>query len=180
MVEEMVSRSTMMVANNNINYITKFQLRKTVALLNPDYNMKNRDVFYVSVTIFAAVFLFAMSVSNLSESPSDHHTGAVTDVYAQPYVETVKHRNLTIDLGNGLKTYAQLTIPAVGEGPFPGVTIFPGAGAGSVFPSTSPYSHMAEYLSERGMPFLDLISEEWGRISQYQIIMHGAILHLTI
>ena len=51
-------------------------------------------------------------------------------MYAQPYVETVKHRNLTIDLVNGLKTNAQLTIPAVGEGPFPGVIIFPGAGAG--------------------------------------------------
>jgi uncharacterized protein len=119
-----------------------------VALVNPDYNRKNRDVLYVSITIIA-VFLFAMLVSSLSESTLDHHT-AVNDVYAQPYVETVKYRNLTIDLGNGLKTNAQLTIPAVGEGPFPGVIIFPGAGPYSVLPSTSPYSHMAEYLSERG------------------------------
>ncbi len=125
-----------------------------MALVNSDYNRKNRDVLYVSVTIIAAVFLFAMSVSILSESTLNHDTAAVTDVYAQPYVETVKHRNLTIDLGNGLKTNAQLTIPAVGEGPFPGVIIFPGAGAGSVFPSTSPYSHMAEYLSERGYAVL--------------------------
>jgi uncharacterized protein len=119
-----------------------------VALVNPDYNRKNRDVLYVSITIIA-VFLFAMLVSSLSESTLDHRT-AVNDVYAQPYVETVKYRNLTIDLGNGLKTNAQLTIPAVGEGPFPGVIIFPGAGPYSVLPSTSPYSHMAEYLSERG------------------------------
>jgi uncharacterized protein len=94
---------------------------------------------YVSITIIAAVFVFAMSVSILSESSLDHHTSAFTDVYAQPYVETVKHRNLTIDLGNGLKTNAQLTMPAVGEGPFPGLIIFPGAGAGSVLPPTSPY-----------------------------------------
>jgi uncharacterized protein len=119
-----------------------------VALVNPDYNRKNRDVLYVSITIIA-VFLFAMLVSSLSESTLDHHT-TVTEAYAQPYVETVKYRNLTIDLGNGLKTNAQLTIPAVGEGPFPGVIIFPGAGPYSVLPSTSPYSHMAEYLSERG------------------------------
>jgi pimeloyl-ACP methyl ester carboxylesterase len=124
-----------------------------VALVNPDYNRKNRDVLYVSITIIA-VFLFAMSVSILSESTLDHHTAAVTDVYAQPYVEIVKHRNLTIDLGNGLKTNAQLTIPAMGEGPFPSVIIFPGAGAGSVLPPTSPYSHMAEYLSERGFVVL--------------------------
>ena len=124
-----------------------------MALANPDYNMKARDLLYVSITIIAAVFLFAMSVSILSESALDHHT-AVTEVYAQPYVETVKHRNLTIDLGNGLKTNAQLTTPAVGEGPFPGVIFFGPAGAGSVLSPTSPYSPMAEYLSERGFAVL--------------------------
>jgi len=66
----------------------------------------------------------------------------------------VKHRNLTIDLGNGLKTNAQLTIPAIGKGPFPGVIIFPGSGASSVLPPTSPYSHMAKYLSDRGFAVL--------------------------
>jgi pimeloyl-ACP methyl ester carboxylesterase len=123
-----------------------------VALANPDYNMRARDVLYVSITIIS-VFLFAMSVSILNESALDHHT-AVTEVYAQPYVETVKHRNLTIDLGNGLKTNAQLTTPAVGEGPFPGVIFFGPAGAGSVLSPTSPYSPMAEYLSERGFAVL--------------------------
>ena len=123
-----------------------------MALANPDYNMRARDVLYVSITIIS-VFLFAMSVSILSESALDHHT-AVTEVYAQPYVETVKHRNLTIDLGNGLKTNAQLTTPAVGEGPFPGVIFFGPAGAGSVLSPTSPYSPMAEYLSERGFAVL--------------------------
>jgi hypothetical protein len=47
-------------------------------------------------------------------------------VYAQPYVETLKHRNITVDLGNGLKTNALLTIPGVGEGPFPGVLLIKG------------------------------------------------------
>jgi hypothetical protein len=61
-------------------------------------------------------------------------------------LETIKYRNLIIDLGNGLKTNAQLTIPAIGKGPFPGVVIFPGAGAGSVLSPTSPYSNMADYL----------------------------------
>ena len=80
---------------------------------------------YISITI-VAVFLFAISVSILGDSTLYDHR--FTDVYAQPYLETVKHRNLTIDLGNGLKTNAQLTIPAVGKGPFPGVIIFPGSG----------------------------------------------------
>jgi len=34
---------------------------------------------------------------------------------AQQYIQTIKYRNLVIDLGNGLKTNAQLTYPAIGE-----------------------------------------------------------------
>jgi len=49
-------------------------------------------------------------------------------VYAQSYLQTIKQRNLVIDLGNGVKTNAQLTYPAVGKGPFPGVLLVPGAG----------------------------------------------------
>src|SRR6476660_2199712 len=123
-----------------------------MVIINPGYSGKNHDVLYVSITIIA-VFLFAMSVSFLSESTLHHHT-TIAEAYAQPYVETVKQRNLTIDLGNGLKTNAQLTIPAIGKGPFPGVIIFPGAGAGSVLSPTSPYSHMAKYLSDRGFAVL--------------------------
>src|SRR5215831_11906209 len=49
---------------------------------------------------------------------------------AQQYVQTTKSRNLVIDLGNGLKTNAQLTYPAIGKGPFPGILLIQGAGAG--------------------------------------------------
>jgi hypothetical protein len=42
---------------------------------------------------------------------------------------TVKHRNLVIDLGNGIKTNALLTIPATSKGPFPCVILIPGSGA---------------------------------------------------
>ena len=88
------------------------------------------------------LILFALSFSFLSKSILHHHT-TVTEAYTQVYVETVKYRNLTIDHGNGLKTNAQLTIPAVGDGPFPGVINFPGSGAGSVL--TPYYGHVAEY-----------------------------------
>ena len=36
---------------------------------------------------------------------------------AQQYIQTIKYRNLVIDLGNGVKTNAQLTVPAIGKGP---------------------------------------------------------------
>jgi uncharacterized protein len=48
---------------------------------------------------------------------------------AQQYIQTIKYRNLVIDLGNGLKTDAQLTLPAIGKGPFPGVLLISGSGA---------------------------------------------------
>jgi len=34
-----------------------------------------------------------------------------------------------MDLGNGVKTKAQLTYPASGKGPFPGVLLIAGSGA---------------------------------------------------
>ena len=48
---------------------------------------------------------------------------------AQQYVQTIKYRNLVIDLGNGVKTKPQLTYPATGKGPFPAVLLIQGSGA---------------------------------------------------
>ena len=76
-----------------------------------------------------------------------------------------------IDLGNGLKTNAQLTIPAVGNGPFPGVLLIHGSGAtdmnetagyihidnttgSKIYPSAQPFFEIAQYLSERGFEVL--------------------------
>ena len=75
--------------------------------------------------------------------------------------ETIIRRDLVIDLGDGLSTDAQLTYPAVGDGPFPGVLLIPGGGAPDMdeyMPSYStdtgeaarPHLQIAEYLSERG------------------------------
>ena len=80
---------------------------------------------------------------------------------AQQYIQTIKYRNLVIDLGNGIKTNAQLTLPAIGKGPFPGVLLIPGSGPadknetlGLVLknkpPPTQPLLQIAKYLSERG------------------------------
>jgi uncharacterized protein len=116
-----------------------------------------------------AVSFFALSSSFLGETRLYHKT--IADAYAQPYVETVKLRNLILDLDNGIKTNAQLTIPAIGEGPFPGVLIIPGSGAidmngteglilvdnktGSrIYPTAQTYFQIAEYLSERGFVVL--------------------------
>ena len=84
---------------------------------------------------------------------------------AQLYIQTIKYRNLVIDLGNAVKTNPQLTYPAIGKGPFPGVLLISGSGAndkngtlGFVHKNgpkpLTPYLQMAQYLSERGFAVL--------------------------
>ncbi len=92
-------------------------------------------------------------------------------ILAQQDLETIKYRDLVIDLGNGLTTNAQLTIPAVGNGPFPGVLLIHGSGAvdmnetagyihidnatgSKIYPSAQPFFEIAQYLSERGFEVL--------------------------
>jgi predicted esterase len=87
------------------------------------------------------------------------------EALAQSYVQTIKFRNLVIDLGNGVKTNAQLTYPSVGKGPFPGVLLIHGSGVndkngtlGFVHKNgpkpLTPLWQIAQYLSERGFVVL--------------------------
>jgi uncharacterized protein len=153
-----------------------------MVLVNPDYNRKIHGVLYVSIAIIT-ISLFALSFSFLNVSTLHHHTFAA-EVYAQPYLDTVKHKDLTIDLGNGLETNAQLTIPAVGEGPFPGVLLIHGSGANDlnetgglilidnetgskIYPDKQTFFQIAEYLSERG--FVVLRYDKRGVTSNFTI-----------
>src|SRR4029079_1548077 len=96
-------------------------------------------------------------LSFLSTSIFKQQDGAM----AQQYIQTIKYRNLVIDIGNGVKTNAQLSIPAVGNGPFPGVLLIHGSGAidknetlGFVHKNgpkpPTLFWQIAQYLSERG------------------------------
>ena len=97
--------------------------------------------------------------------------------------ETVSRRDLVIDLGEGLTTDAQLTFPAVGDGPFPGVLLIHGSGntdldehipslvTGTGEPSR-PFLQIAEYLSERGFAVL--------RYNKRAIGLNGTILNLEV
>jgi pimeloyl-ACP methyl ester carboxylesterase len=82
-------------------------------------------------------------------------------------LQTIKQRNLVINLGNEVKTNAQLTYPAICKGPFPGVLLIHGSGAndmngtlgfihkngGGPKPPT-PLWQIAQYLAERGFAVL--------------------------
>jgi predicted esterase len=107
------------------------------------------------------------------------------NIHAQQDLETIKYRNMVIDLGNGVKTNAQLTIPAVGNGPFPGVLLIHGSGAvdmnetagyihidnktgKKIYPSAQFFFEIAQYLSERG--FVVLKYDKRGVTANYTIL----------
>ena len=97
--------------------------------------------------------------------------------------ETIARRDLVIDLGGGLTTDAQLTIPSVGEGPFPGVLLVHGSGNTDMDEYLPPeisgteegsrvFLQIAEYLSERGIAVL--------RYNKRGIGLNGTILDVGV
>jgi uncharacterized protein len=108
-----------------------------------------------SITLSLGLFLITTLVlSCLSTSVFNLQNEAL----AQSYVQTVKNRNMVIDLGDGVKTKAQLTYPATGKGPFPAVLLIQGSGAidmnSTLTKDAKPFWQIAQYLSERGFAVL--------------------------
>jgi uncharacterized protein len=145
--------------------------------------------FFLPVKIIAIV----ISVYSIS-SFLFYVDGSIFTVHAQSDLQTVKYRNLVIDLGNGVKTNAQLTIPAIGNGPFPGVLLITGSGAEDmnetggfiridnktglkIYPPT-PLFQIAEYLSDRG--FATLRYDKRGIGTNHTILDSNVWGNLTI
>jgi uncharacterized protein len=114
----------------------------------------NSKASILSLGLLIVVAMFSLSILSNYSTFNNYSTSTL----AQPFIQTVKSRDLVIDLGNGIKTNAQLTIPAVGNGPFPGVLLVAGSGAidmnVTISPDVKPFWHIAQYLSERGFVVL--------------------------
>jgi uncharacterized protein len=106
------------------------------------------------MTLSMGLFLIGiLGLSCLSTSFFKEQQAAL----AQQYIQTIKYRNLVIDLGNGVKTNAQLTFPAIGNGPYPGVLLVHGSGRtdmNETGPNAKPFWQISQYLSERGFAVL--------------------------
>ena len=113
----------------------------------------NSKASILSLALLLIATMFSLSI--LSNSNFNNYS---TSAMAQPFIQTVKYRDLVIDLGNGIKTNAQLTIPAIGNGPFPGVLLVAGSGVvdmnETLSPDSKPFWQIAQYLSERGFAVL--------------------------
>jgi uncharacterized protein len=138
--------------------------------LNSKTTILSLGLLIIEVAIFSSSILSNSTYNNYS-----------TSALAQPFVQTIKHRDLVIDLGNGIKTNAQLTIPAVGNGPFPGVLLVAGSGAidmnETLSPDSKPFWQIARYLSERG--FVVLRYDKRGVGANSQIIDYNIWGNLT-
>jgi uncharacterized protein len=119
---------------------------------------------------------------------------SVFTVHAQSDLQTIKYRDLVIDLGNGVKTNTQLTIPAIGNGLFPGVLLITGSGAedmnetwgyiridnstGSMIYPSTPLFQIAEYISDR--EFVTLRYDKRGIGTNHTILDSNVWGNLTI
>jgi hypothetical protein len=72
--------------------------------------------------------------------------------------KTIRHRDLTIDLGEGIQTDAELTMPVLANRSLPGILLIHGLGPADkdhfIPPDNRPFKQIAEYLSERGFAVL--------------------------
>jgi uncharacterized protein len=82
-----------------------------------------------------------------------------SEAFAQSNLLVVKHRDLVIDLGDGVTTKAQLSYPAIGKGPFPGVLLIHGSGPtdmnGTLSLTSKPLREISDYISDRGFAVLN-------------------------
>jgi uncharacterized protein len=107
----------------------------------------------------------------LSAYLSSFDSSLFQDALAQSEIQTVKYRDLVIDLGNGVTTNAQISYPAIGKGQFPGVLLIHGSGANDmnetggfiqfdnktgslIYPEKQTFFQISEYLADRGFAVL--------------------------
>jgi uncharacterized protein len=137
----------------------------------------NSKILLLPLGLLLVAAMFSISILSNSTTLNNYSTSAL----AQPFIQTVKSRDLVIDLGNGIQTNAQLTIPAVGNGPFPGVLLVAGSGTTdmneTLSPDSQPFLPIAQYLSERG--FAVLRYDKRGIGANSQIIDHNVWGNVT-
>jgi uncharacterized protein len=72
--------------------------------------------------------------------------------------KTIRHRDLTIDLGEGIQTDAELTLPTLANRSLPAIILIHGGGPLDkdhfIPPDSRDFKQIAEYLSERGFVVL--------------------------
>jgi pimeloyl-ACP methyl ester carboxylesterase len=101
--------------------------------------------------IIASSMSFVLIVSFLIKGT---YAGAIHENSSK----TIRHRDLTIDLGEGIQTDAELTMPVLANRSLPAILLIHGLGPLDkdhfIPPDNRPFREIAEYLSERGFVVL--------------------------
>jgi pimeloyl-ACP methyl ester carboxylesterase len=106
--------------------------------------------------------MFARTIIALSLSCVLVFSFLINGVYATTTHEnsskTIRYRDLTIDLGNGIQTDAELTMPVLANRSLPAILLIHGLGPLDkdqfIPPNNRDFKQIAEYLSERGFVVL--------------------------
>ncbi|MCC2647672.1 MAG: Alpha/beta hydrolase family [Nitrososphaeraceae archaeon] len=106
--------------------------------------------------------MFARTIIALSVSCVLVFSFLINGVYATTAHEnsskTIRHRDLTIDLGNGIQTDVELTMPVLANRSLPAILLIHGLGPLDrdqfIPPDSRDFKQIAEYLSERGFVVL--------------------------
>ena len=114
--------------------------------------IKSKSSPFIVLSLFFGAFII------LSSGSTAFNLSIFSETFAQSDIQTVKYRDLIIDLGEGVKTNAQLSYPAIGKGPFPAVLLVQGSGAldmnETLTKNSKPFWEISQYLSERGFAVL--------------------------
>jgi alpha-beta hydrolase superfamily lysophospholipase len=114
--------------------------------------IKFKSSSFIVLSIFVGAFMI------LSAYSTSFNISLFSEISAQSDLQIIKYRDLIIDLGDGVKTNAQLSYPAIGNGPFPAVLLIHGSGAldmnETLTKNSKPFWEISQYLSERGFAVL--------------------------
>jgi pimeloyl-ACP methyl ester carboxylesterase len=114
--------------------------------------IKSKSAPFIVLSVFFGAFMILPSYS------TSFNISLISETSAQSDLQIVKYKDLVIDLGDDVKTNAQLSYPATGNGPFPAVLLVPGSGAvdmnETLAKDTKPFWQISQYLSERGFAVL--------------------------
>ncbi len=116
--------------------------------------------FFKSISLSIAVLSLFFGILLIVFIPTTFNSSLspFSITFAQSDHNVTRYRNLIIELGNGVSTNAQLSYPAIGKGPYPGVLLIHGSGTTDMDETLAntykPLGQISEYLSERGFAVL--------------------------
>lgn len=110
----------------------------------------------IAITIIAltlsCVLVFSFLINGV------YAAATTTTAHENSNSKTIRHRDLTIDLGNGVQTDAELTMPVLANRSLPAILLIHGIGPLDkdqfIPPDSRDFKQIAEYFSERGFVVL--------------------------